>query len=136
MGNRCGRPTISPAAQELGVALVRAKAAPEEEEQESADERHEESGGVKGRAGRGLRKDAADQTAKDGASDAEQGCHDKAHALHAWHDGAGDEPDDETDDDGPDDVEHKLLPIEVSPVMRLASGERETIRGHCAIGKI
>ena len=54
-------------------------------------------------------KQASDQTADDRATDAKQNCHYENEMLRAWHDGACNEPDNETDNDGPNDVQHSIL---------------------------
>lgn len=59
---------------------------------------------MKGRAGRGLGKNPRDQAADDGAADAEQRGHDETEMLRSRHNGARNPTDDETDNDGPNDV--------------------------------
>lgn len=80
------------------------KFSPNEEQNQSADDREDESGWVKRRTGRWFGKDARDQAPHDRAADAEQRGHDKTEMLDARHNGARDPPNDETDDDRPNDV--------------------------------
>jgi len=51
-----------------------------------------------------LGKQASDQAAHDGATDAKQSGHYETKMLSARHDRASDQPDDETDNDVPNDV--------------------------------
>ena len=77
---------------------------PNKEERDGTNDRHDESGSVKGRAGRGFGEHAPDQATDDRTADAKDRGHDETEMLHAGHDRAGAETDDETDNDRPDDV--------------------------------
>jgi hypothetical protein len=77
---------------------------PDKEENNRADDRHDKTGRMKSRAWFRFGEQAADQSAEDRATDPEQRGHDETELLRPWHDGACDQTDDETDDDGPNDV--------------------------------
>ena len=77
---------------------------PGPEQDNRADNRQDETGGMKRRPGRRFRKDPGDQAAHDGTTDAEKRCGDEAEMLHAGHDGARNPADNETDNDRPNDV--------------------------------
>jgi hypothetical protein len=77
---------------------------PDKEQNYRADNGHDETGWMKGRAWFRLGKQAADQSAYDRATDSNQRRHYEPEVLRARHDGASDQTDDEADNDVPDDV--------------------------------
>ena len=78
--------------------------APCPEQNKCADDRHDESGRMKRRSGRGPREEPRNQTSDDGPANAEKRGHDESEMLHTRHDGASDPSDNETDNDRPNDV--------------------------------
>ena len=59
---------------------------------------------MKCRTGLRFGKQSADQSAQNGTTDAQEGGHYETELLRARHDGPSDQTDDETDDDGPNNV--------------------------------
>ena len=81
----------------------------QEKHQHRAQDGHEKSRRMKiGAIGR-LGEQARDQSACDRSHDAENGGLNKAHGLRSRHDGPGDETDNETDNDRPQNMEHEFL---------------------------
>lgn len=70
---------------------------------------HDEAGGVDGLAFLRLREEAGNEAACDRADNTDERRFEKAH-VHV-HDGARNEADEKTDDDGPNDVEHRRLSV-------------------------
>ncbi len=61
---------------------------------------------MKGLAFLRLRDEPSDEPSHDRTDDADEGSREKAHWMRPGHDGAGDETNEKTDDDGPEDMEH------------------------------
>lgn len=59
---------------------------------------------MKRRTGRWFGKESGDQTANNGAANAEQAREDEAKVLGTWHNLRSNPTDDETDDNGPNDM--------------------------------
>ena len=78
--------------------------APDYQEDNGTDDRHDEPGGVKGRAGRGLGKKPSDQAANNRPCYAEERAFPEAEVLFTRNDDLSDPADDCTNDDGPDNV--------------------------------
>lgn len=79
---------------------------PDHHQQENrANDRQKKSGGMKERTILGPGENPRDQAADNRAADAHAHGEPEAHVIS--HDGVGNESDDETDNDGPDDVEHE-----------------------------
>src|SRR5205823_5506547 len=78
--------------------------APGPEQDQRADDRHDESSRMKGRAGCRPREEPPDQTADDGSANAEKRGHDEGQVLHTWQDRARTQAHNETDNDRPNDV--------------------------------
>jgi len=76
--------------------------APDQKEHNGADHRHDEAGRMKGRPGRGLGKEARDQTANDRSHYSKERAFPKAEMLLTRDDYFGDPANDCTDDNGPD----------------------------------
>ena len=78
-----------------------------------ADDREEKAGGVKQGPIRRTREDAGDKASDDGTDDTDDGGGEETHVLITRHDGTGNETNNETDDDRPEDVEHRFFWIKV-----------------------
>lgn len=78
----------------------------EGEQDDGAEERHQEAGGLVGAV---VTDEAAEVGAEEGAGDTDQCGDDEAAGIVAGHDHFGDDPDDETNDDDPDEMKHAVL---------------------------
>ena len=76
----------------------------DKEHDDRADNGHDETGRMKRRTRLRFREQPADESTDDRADYPEQRGHYETEMLRTRHDGAGNQTDDETDDDVPDDV--------------------------------
>jgi hypothetical protein len=83
---------------------------PSYKQRDGADERQEEACRVELRANLRLAEDASCEAAGDRARDSEPGGHPEAHDVGSRHERAGNQSDDETDCDRPQNVQHEGLP--------------------------
>lgn len=86
------------------ASLRRRQFSPNKKQNDRANDRQDEARRMKRGAWCRFRKQASDQSANDRPSDAKQSRHDETHMLHTWHDSPCDQTDNETDNDGPNDV--------------------------------
>ena len=77
---------------------------PNIKQNDRADDRHNKTGRMKGGTGRWFRKESCDQTSNNGTADAEQACENEAEVFGARQNFLCNPTDDETDNDGPDDM--------------------------------
>jgi hypothetical protein len=86
------------------ASSVRYQFYPNEEQNDRADDRHDETRRMKRGTWFGFGKEAADQSADDRPTDAKQGGQYETEMLCARHNGARDQPNDEADNNVPNDV--------------------------------
>jgi hypothetical protein len=89
--------------------LSRGKMAVGEKHDHGAYDRQEKAGGMKKRAILGPRENTGDKSTHNGTADADQGRRKKPQVLISWHQGAGDESDNKSDEYGPNDVKHGVF---------------------------
>ena len=80
-----------------------------QQDDDGADNGKEKSGGVEERSILGSGKNAGDQSADDRADDPDNRRHPKAEVSSPRDDGMRNETDNETNNDRPDDMEHKFF---------------------------